>query len=118
MDFQINTFYDIPTITVNIPNATIENAGQLKDVLAESFSEERNNMIIDMSCVKYIDSTFLGVILNYLKLSQKSGGDLKLVTCEGCGDHPMWVLFETTGVSKVFSVYNSVDEALRSFDEK
>ena len=117
MEFQLNTYHDIPTVIINTPNATVENAGQLKNILEETFSEGRNNLIIDMSCVKYIDSTFLGVILSYLKLSQKSGGDLKLVTCEGCGDHPMWVLFETTGVAKVFEIYNSIDEAQRSFEE-
>lgn len=118
MEFNTNIFYEIPTITINTPNATIENVGQFKNILVELFSEERKNMIIDMSCVKYIDSTFLGLILHYLKLSQRSGGDLRLVTCEGCGDHPIWVLFETVGVTKVFSIYESIDEALRSFEKK
>ena len=117
MHFKIDTYYNIPTITVNTPNATVENAGQLKNILAESFSVERNKIIIDMSCVKYIDSTFLGVIFQYLKLTQKSGGNLKLVTCEGCGNHPIWVMLETTGVAKLFEIYNSVDEALKSYEE-
>ena len=87
MDFTSNTFDDI----INI------------------------NIIVDMSCVKYIDSTFLGQLVKYLKISQKSGGDLKLVTCEGCGNHPIWVLFELTRTSDIFSIFYNVDDAIKSF---
>ncbi|NLJ48759.1 MAG: STAS domain-containing protein, partial [Candidatus Atribacteria bacterium] len=36
-------------------------------------------LIIDLTSVEFIDSTFLGVIVNSLKKVAKLGGDLKLV---------------------------------------
>jgi anti-anti-sigma factor len=83
--------------------------------MESSIAETTNRVIVNMSCVKYIDSTFLGQVIKYGKKSQKAGGDLKLVACEGCGDHPIWVLFELTRTSDIFSIFESVDEAIKSF---
>ena len=58
---------DVLVEIVNIDRATLHEADELKASLAIKMEEGYKNIIIDLSACDFIDSTFLGVLVNTLK---------------------------------------------------
>jgi anti-sigma B factor antagonist len=70
-------------------------------------------LIFDLSCLKFVDSSGLGALLSCLRQLNAVGGDLKL-----CGMvKPVRALFELVRMHRVFEIFNTQDEALRSYAE-
>lgn len=68
----------------------------------------RYQVIVDLSGVEFLDSTGLGVLVAGLKRLRDNGGDLVLA-----GPEPRILrLFEITGLTKVFVIHASVEEAV------
>ena len=62
----------------------------------------------DLDAVDFLDSTGLGVLVGALKRVRANGGELALV----CTAPRIRKVFEVTGLTKVFSLFDSVDEAV------
>ncbi len=102
---------DIVVEIVNLDRATLREAEELKQNVNERISSGYKKVIIDLSSVEFLDSTFLGVIVNTLKKVAKLGGDLKLV-----GFKPVVrSMFELTRLFRVFESYGELQDAIRSF---
>ena len=102
---------DIIVEIVNLDRATLREAEELKQNVNERISSGYKKVIIDLSSVEFLDSTFLGVIVNTLKKVAKLGGDLKLV-----GFKPVVrSMFELTRLFRVFESYGELQDAIRSF---
>jgi anti-anti-sigma factor len=102
---------DIIVEIVNLDRATLREAEELKENINERISSGYKKVIIDLSSVEFLDSTFLGVIVNTLKKVAKLGGDLKLV-----GFKPVVrSMFELTRLFRVFESYGELQDAIRSF---
>ena len=102
---------DIVVEIVNLDRATLREAEELKENINERISSGYKKVIIDLSSVEFLDSTFLGVIVNTLKKVAKLGGDLKLV-----GFKPVVrSMFELTRLFRVFESYGELQDAIRSF---
>ncbi|PKL83905.1 MAG: anti-anti-sigma factor [Ignavibacteriae bacterium HGW-Ignavibacteriae-3] len=102
---------DIIVEIVNLDRATLSEADELRNNVTEKINAGYNKMIIDLTSVEYLDSTFLGVIVNTLKKVAKMGGDLKLV-----GFKPaVRSMFELTRLFRVFESYSELQDALKSF---
>ena len=69
---------------------------------------------MDISQCEFIDSTFLGVLVLSLKSSAKIGGDVRLVK----PDEVVKTLMEKAGTLNVFNLYDSMEEAIKSFEIK
>ena len=69
-------------------------------------------MVVDFTETTFIDSTTLGVLVGGVKRLRPNGGRLSLV----CSDRNIAKIFEITGLNKVFDIYESRDEAVRSTD--
>ncbi len=102
---------DIVVEIINVERATLKESGNLKNMIYEKIDKGYKNVIIDLSKVDFIDSTFLGVIVNALKKVANLGGDLKLV-----GFKPaVRSMFELTRLFRVFESYPELQDAIRSF---
>lgn len=66
------------------------------------------NLVVDLSQVRFLDSTGLGVLVGRLKLTRSRGGSLRLVATE----EKVLKVFAITGLDKVFELYDTLDEAL------
>jgi anti-sigma B factor antagonist len=66
--------------------------------------------IIDMENVDFLDSTGLGVLVGGLKRVRAHEGSLDLV----CTQDRILKIFRITGLTKVFAIHATVDEALAS----
>ena len=83
-------------------------APRLREQLIELVNDGNNKIIVDLEGVEFLDSTGLGVLVGGLKrVRNDESGDLTLV----CTQTRILKIFEITGLTKVFSIYNSVDEA-------
>jgi anti-anti-sigma factor len=104
---------DIVVEIVNLDRATLREAEELKIQITDKISRGHKKVIVDLTSVEFVDSTFLGVIVNSLKKVVKLGGDLKLV-----GFQPaVRSMFELTRLFRVFESYDNLQDAIKSFDK-
>jgi anti-anti-sigma factor len=102
---------DIIVEIINLDRATLREAEELKFNINEKVNSGYKKIIIDLTAVEFIDSTFLGVIVNTLKKVTKTGGDLKLV-----GFKPaIRSMFELTRLFRVFESFGDLQDAIKSF---
>jgi anti-sigma B factor antagonist len=88
-----------------------EGAVDLDLALQTATSEGKSKMILEMSQVRYINSSGLRTLADILTQNRKNSGDLKLVNL-----HPkVQRVFQIIGFDKFFSIYTTVEEALASF---
>ncbi|MEP7338956.1 MAG: anti-sigma factor antagonist [Acidobacteriota bacterium] len=71
----------------------------------------QSKVILDMSELKFVDSSGLGAILSCLRQLNASGGELKL--CRML--KPVRALFELVRMHRIFDLYNTREEALVAF---
>lgn len=86
----------------------VYSAPKLRDRLSDLVGEGAYDLIIDMEGVEFIDSTGLGVLVGGLKKVRSHDGSLKLV----CTQERLLKIFQITGLSKVFAIHDSVENAL------
>jgi anti-sigma B factor antagonist len=85
-------------------------APRLRERLVELASEGHYKIVVDLEGVDFLDSTGLGVLVGGLKRLRSHDGDLFLV----CTQHRILKVFEITGLTKVFSIFDSVEAAARA----
>lgn len=85
-------------------------APRLRERLVEMAGDGKYNIVVDLEGVDFLDSTGLGVLVGGLKRLRSHDGDLSLV----CTQHRILKVFEITGLTKVFSIYDSVDAASKA----
>ncbi|MDP2364332.1 MAG: STAS domain-containing protein [Ignavibacteria bacterium] len=113
-DFDKLIVSDVAIQVVNLSRATYKEASQLKKNLDELIKNKQKKIIVDISQCEFIDSTFLGVLVLSLKASAKIGGDLRLVK----PDEVVKALMEKAGTLNVFNLYDTLDEAIKSYELK
>jgi anti-sigma B factor antagonist len=98
-----------PPFTVLAVKGEIDvySAPRLRERLVELVSEGHRQIVVDLEGVDFLDSTGLGVLVGGLKRLRTNGGDLSLV----CTQPRILKVFEITGLTTVFSIAASVDEA-------
>ena len=84
-------------------------APRLRQALIDLVSQGATDIVVDMDKVDFLDSTGLGVLVGWLKRIKSNDGDLKLVVTQ---DRIMKI-FDITGLSKVFPIHGSLDDALQ-----
>jgi anti-sigma B factor antagonist len=84
-------------------------APKLRERLVELVSDGHYNLLVDMTKVEFLDSTGLGVLVGGLKRVRSHDGGLALV----CNQERILKIFRITGLTKVFPIYDSLDEALQ-----
>jgi len=111
-DFEQLHINDTVVQVVNLSRATYKEASQLKKNLDELIKSKQKKIIVDISQCEFIDSTFLGVLVLSLKASAKIGGDIRLVK----PDEVVKALMEKAGTLNVFNLYDTLDEAIKSYE--
>ena len=85
----------------------VATAPRLRERLVDLVGEGNHRIVVDLENVDFLDSTGLGVLVGALKRVRTHDGDLALV----CTQPRILKVFEITGLTKVFSIHRSVDEA-------
>ncbi|HZD66261.1 MAG TPA: STAS domain-containing protein [Acidimicrobiales bacterium] len=82
-------------------------APRLRERLVELVSQGARRIVVDLEGVEFLDSTGLGVLVGGLKRLRSHDGDLTLV----CTQPRILKVFEITGLTKVFSIHDSLEQA-------
>ena len=113
-DIKIKIIDDIAIVIVDLPVATQRDAKPFWNELETKSILEWDKVIIDLSLCTLIDSTFVGMIVKILKTVSRNNGQMKLIFPEKNAR----INFQTTGIIKVIECFNTLNEALNSFNSK
>lgn len=98
------------TVVVVGGEIDVYTAPKLREQLIDLVSSGQYHLVVDMEGVEFLDSTGLGVLVGGLKRVRSHDGELVLV----CTKSRILKVFEITGLTKVFSIHDSVDAAVAS----
>ena len=85
-------------------------APSLKERIADLVSSGKASLAVDLAGVEFMDSTGLGVLIGGLKRSKEAGGSLSLIAPR----EPVVKVLSITGLDKVFSIHDDVEQAASS----
>jgi anti-sigma B factor antagonist len=83
-------------------------APSLRERLNELVAAGHYDLVVDMEKVEFLDSTGLGVLVGGLKRVRSYDGTLRLV----CSQEKILKVFRITGLTKVFPIHATLQEAL------
>ncbi|RJP71861.1 MAG: anti-sigma factor antagonist [Ignavibacteriales bacterium] len=88
-------------------------AGELNELLHKLIDEDKKNVIIDLSDVKFMNSSGLGMLISAYTTMKNGGGNLKLANAT----EKINSLLLITKLVTIFENFDSVDEAVKSFSK-
>lgn len=83
-------------------------APRLRELLMDLVNKNTCQFVINMEKVDFLDSTGLGVLVGGLKRMRTHDGSLDVV----CTQERILKIFRITGLTKVFGIYQTVDQAV------
>jgi anti-sigma B factor antagonist len=83
-------------------------APRLRELLIDLVNKNNYQLVVNMEKVEFLDSTGLGVLVGGLKRVRAHDGSLDLV----CTQERILKIFRITGLTKVFGIHGTVDEAI------
>ena len=86
----------------------IYTAPRLRELLIDLVSQNHYQLVVNLDKVGFLDSTGLGVLVGGLKRVRAHDGSLDLV----CTREQILKVFGITGLTKVFGIYETVDQAI------
>lgn len=111
MQVRIEERGDAVLIEVKEERLDAHNSGELKAQMLGLFEEGKNNLVVDMQEVRFVDSSGLGALVSGFKNASARSGNLKL-----SGLQPqVKSMFELTRLHRVFEIFPNAQEALASF---
>jgi anti-anti-sigma factor len=106
---EIRTVGDI-AVVVMVPRFDAYTAGDVEKVLKDQITKGTKNIIADFSNNEYIASAGLRVLLSTAKSLHNSGGQIVLFAM----NPRVYEVFEMSGFTQIFKIFNSQKEALES----
>ncbi len=83
-------------------------APRLRELLIDLVSTNNYQLIVNLDQVEFLDSTGLGVLVGCLNRVRAHDGSLDLV----CTRERILKIFRITGLTKVFGIHETVDQAI------
>ena len=83
-------------------------APRLRELLIDLVSKGSYQLVVNLDKVGFLDSTGLGVLVGGLKRVRVHDGSLDLV----CARERILRIFRVTGLTEVFGIYETVDQAI------
>lgn len=93
-------------------NLDASNVREFKDA-AMALIQDHTSVVLDLSGVKFVDSSGLGALISCLRQVNTRRGDFRL--CEM--SVTVRALFELMRMHRVFSIYESRQDAVQSFGQ-
>jgi anti-sigma B factor antagonist len=111
MEFRAEKVGDVVIAAVPVDELDASNAGEFKRDIAPLL-ETNAKLVLDLSRVRFVDSSGLGAFISCLRKLNAKGGDLKL-----CGmSKQVRAVFELVRMHRVFDILGTRDDAVRAFE--
>lgn len=109
ISFEVREDRGIITVTGALNAACVDSfRDQSCRWIAEN--EAVHQIVLDVAAMDFIDSAGLGVLIALLKRVSERGGDIRIARLQ----KKARVVFEITRAYKIFEIFDSVEEALKS----
>ena len=110
MDIAVENFGAVTIATFHRDELDAGNAQDFKRDIAPVLADNRN-VILDLSHLRFVDSSGLGAMLSCLRQLNATGGDLKL-----CGmSKAVRSVFELVRMHRIFDIYDTREQAVSAF---
>ncbi len=113
MNLQIEDKGAAVLLAVQEERLDAHNSGDLKNHMLKLFEEGKNNLVVDLQEVRFVDSSGLGALVSGFKNASSRNGNLKLAGLQ----LQVKSMFELTRLHRVFEIYTDSSEALASFQQ-
>ena len=113
MNFNVDEKYNAVVITLKGNVMGGPDGAKLHDTLHELKEEGKKNVVVDLSKTKFMNSSGLGMLISGMTTMRNAGGDLRLANVAD----RIQSLLVITKLITVFKHYDSVDDAVQSYDE-
>ena len=113
MNFNVDERYNAVVITLKGNVMGGPDGAKLHDTLHDLKEEGKKNVVVDLSKTKFMNSSGLGLLISGMTTMRNAGGDLRLANVAD----RIQSLLVITKLITVFKHYDSVDEAVTSYDE-
>lgn len=114
MNFKVNERYNSVVIKLKGNVMGGPDASQFSQELKRLIDEGKKNVVADLSSVKFMNSSGLGILISGLTTMRNAGGDMKIC---GATDRVESLLMVTKLIT-VFDNYKTQDEAVKAFEQK
>ncbi len=111
MEMAVERVGDVAIIVPRAEFLDASNYQEFKRDIGPSLDNNRK-VILDISQLRFVDSSGLGAILSCLRKLVSGGGDLKLL-CDKC--KPVRMFFELVRMNRVIDLFNTREEAISAF---
>lgn len=111
MQLKIEENGAVRVIYVKEERLDAHNSDEFKAELNRQFESGMKDLLIDLKEVRFIDSSGLGVLVSGFKNASARQGSLKLSGLQ----NQVKSMFELTRLHRVFDIFQTVDDALKSY---
>jgi anti-anti-sigma factor len=110
MDIVVERVGDVAVVAVPVEELDAGNTAEFKRDLAPVL-EDNAKVVLDLSRVRFIDSSGLGSFLSCLRKVNPKGGDLKLCRLS----KQVRTVIELVGMHRMLDIFATKEEAVRAF---
>ena len=110
MQMAVEKIGDVAVATVPVDELDAGNAAEFKRDMAPLL-DENTNVALDLSRLRFVDSSGLGAFISCLRKLNARGGDLKLYGMS----KQVRTVFELVRMHRVFDIVGTKEDALRAF---
>ena len=110
MEIAVDTIDTVAVATIPVDELDASNAGEFRRDIA-AVLQASTKLVLDLSRLRFVDSSGLGAMLSCLRQLSAKNGDLKL-----CGmSKQVRGLFELVRMHRIFDIYGTKEEAVHAF---
>ena len=111
MEIAVERIETVAIAAVPLDELDASNAGEFRRDIAPVL-QANTRLVLDLSRLRFVDSSGLGAMLSCLRQLGAKGGDLKL-----CGmSKQVRGLFELVRMHRIFDIYGTKEEAIHAFE--
>ena len=111
MEIPVDKLDDVAVAVVPVDELDASNAPEFKRDIAPVL-QANTKLVLDLSRLRFVDSSGLGAMLSCLRQLSAKSGDLKL-----CGmSKQVRAAFELVRMHRIFDIYGTREEAVRAFE--
>jgi anti-sigma B factor antagonist len=110
MEIAVDNIDSVAVATMPVDELDASNAEEFKRDIAPVL-QANTKLVLDLSRLRFVDSSGLGAMLSCLRQLSAKSGDLKL-----CGmSKQVRGLFELVRMHRIFDIYGTKEEAVNAF---
>ena len=111
MDIVVQPVNSVAVATILVEDLDASNASDFKRDIAPTL-DAYPRLVLDLSRLRFVDSSGLGAFISCLRKLNAAGGDLKLCSLSP----PVRAVFELVRMHRVFDIFDTPEEAARAFE--